>query len=107
MKFIRLMGPLGTVFALVLALAAPAAAAGNIAGVAGGMIEAGAGEWRMPWHGEGLKLPREACPSVRIKVMVITTVTSTIRVAPKLRASSLRSEEWNNIADQENLNYEL
>jgi hypothetical protein len=29
--------------------------------------------------------------------MVITTVTSTTSVAPKLRASSLRMEEWNNI----------
>ena len=29
--------------------------------------------------------------------MVITMVTSTTRVAPKLRASSLRMEEWNNI----------
>jgi hypothetical protein len=30
--------------------------------------------------------------------MVITTVTSTIKVAPKLRASSLRKEEWNNMS---------
>jgi hypothetical protein len=28
-------------------------------------------------------------------------------VVPKLRASSLRTEEWNNIAAKENLNYEL
>ena len=35
------------------------------------------------------------------------TVTSTTRVAPKLRASSLRREEWNNIATKENPNYEL
>jgi hypothetical protein len=30
--------------------------------------------------------------------MVITTVISTTSVAPKLRASSLRMEEWNNMA---------
>jgi hypothetical protein len=34
---------------------------------------------------------------VRIKVMVITIVTSTTSEAPKLRASSLRTVEWNNI----------
>ena len=43
------------------------------------------------------KLPRDASPSERINIMVMTTVTSTTRVAPKLRASSLRMEEWNNI----------
>jgi hypothetical protein len=32
--------------------------------------------------------------------MVITMVTNTINVAPKLRASSLRKEEWNNISDR-------
>ena len=31
---------------------------------------------------EGLKLPRDARPSVRISVTVITTVTRTISVAP-------------------------
>jgi hypothetical protein len=55
----------------------------------------------------GLKVPRDASPTVRISVMVITTVTSTTKVAPKLRASSLRMEEWNNIGPKENLNYEL
>ena len=45
----------------------------------------------------GAKLPRVACPRVRISVMVITTVISTIKVAPKLRESSLRTEEWNNM----------
>jgi hypothetical protein len=55
----------------------------------------------------GLKLPREASPKVRISTVVTTTVTSTTRVAPKLRASSLRSEEWNNIEAKENRNYEL
>ena len=74
---------------------------------------------------DGLKLPRETCPKVRIRVMVMTIVDSTTRVAPKLRANSFRIEEWNNIdADfngqrgaidlptqyptiLENLNYEL
>ena len=42
-------------------------------------------------------MPRDACPSVRISVMVTTTVAKTISVAPKLRDSSLRNEEWNNI----------
>ncbi len=32
-----------------------------------------------------------------MSIMVITMVTSTTRVAPKLRDSSLRREEWNNI----------
>src|SRR4051812_11927756 len=45
----------------------------------------------------GLTDPRLAWPSVRIRVMVMTIVTSTTRVAPKLRASSLRRDEWNNI----------
>ena len=45
----------------------------------------------------GLIKPREAWPSVRISTMVITMVTSTTRVAPKLRASSLRIEDWNNM----------
>ena len=45
----------------------------------------------------GFTLPWVAWPSVRISVIVITMVTSTTRVAPKLRASSLRREEWNNI----------
>jgi hypothetical protein len=45
----------------------------------------------------GLMKPREAWPRVRIKTMVITMVTSTTSVAPKLRASSLRIEDWNNI----------
>jgi hypothetical protein len=34
-------------------------------------------------------------------------VTSTTSVAPKLRASSLRMVEWNNIGQKENPNYEL
>jgi hypothetical protein len=34
-----------------------------------------------------------------MSVMVITTVTKTTKVAPKLRASSLRIEEWNNIGE--------
>jgi len=55
----------------------------------------------------GLKMPRPASPRVRMSVIVITTVTSTTKVAPKLRASSLRMEEWNNIWAKENLNYEL
>jgi hypothetical protein len=37
---------------------------------------------------------------VRISVIVMTTVASTISVAPKLRASSLRMEEWNNMDGQ-------
>src|SRR6476620_9345916 len=45
----------------------------------------------------GLTLPRLARLSVRISVIVITMVTSTTSVAPKLRASSLRRVEWNNI----------
>jgi hypothetical protein len=52
-------------------------------------------------------VPRDASPTVRISVMVITTVTNTTSVAPKVRASSLRMEEWNNMATKENLNYEL
>jgi hypothetical protein len=54
-----------------------------------------------------LKVPRDASPSVRISVMVITTVAKTTRVAPKLRASSLRIEEWNNMVENERVNYEL
>src|SRR3954469_4378549 len=46
----------------------------------------------------GFTLPRLARLKVRISVIVITMVTSTTSVAPKLRASSLRREEWNNIA---------
>jgi len=49
---------------------------------------------------DGLKLPRDACPRVRMSIIVITTVTSTISVAPKLRDSSRRKEEWNNIGKQ-------
>src|SRR6476619_5437368 len=45
----------------------------------------------------GLTLPRLAWLSVRISVIVMTMVTSTTSVAPKLRASSLRNDEWNNI----------
>ena len=56
---------------------------------------------------EGLTLPREACPRVRISIMVMTTVTSTTSVAPKLRASSLRIDESNNIGSKENTDYEL
>src|SRR5687768_6042090 len=48
----------------------------------------------------GLTLPRDAWLSVRIRVIVITMVTSTTSVAPKLRASSLRTVEWNNICGQ-------
>src|SRR5512140_596998 len=46
----------------------------------------------------GLTLPRVARLKVRISVIVITMVTNTTSVAPKLRASSLRRDEWNNIA---------
>ena len=46
----------------------------------------------------GLIKPRDAWPKVRISTMVITMVTKTTTVAPKLRASSLRIEDWNNIA---------
>ena len=42
-----------------------------------------------------------------MSIMVMTTVTSTTRVAPKLRASSLRMDESNNIGSKENTNYEL
>ena len=56
---------------------------------------------------EGLTLPREAWPRVRISIMVMTTVTSTTRVAPKLRASSLRMDESNNIGSNEKGHYEL
>ena len=56
---------------------------------------------------EGLTEPLDAWPSVRISIMVMMTVTSTTSVAPKLRASSLRMVEWNNIGQKENPNYEL
>ena len=46
---------------------------------------------------DGLTLPLDACPRVRMSIMVMTTVTSTTSVAPKLRASSLRMDESNNI----------
>jgi hypothetical protein len=39
--------------------------------------------------------------------MVITTVTSTTKVAPNVRASSLRMEEWNNMGAMKKVNYEL
>jgi hypothetical protein len=39
--------------------------------------------------------------------MVMTTVTNTTRVAPKLRASSLRMDESNHIGLKENTDYEL
>src|SRR5205085_3098935 len=42
-------------------------------------------------------VPLVARLSVRTSVIVITIVTSTTSVAPKLRASSLRKVEWNNI----------
>ena len=45
----------------------------------------------------GLMEPREAWPRVRISTMVMTMVMSTTSVAPKLRANSLRIEDWNNI----------
>jgi hypothetical protein len=35
-----------------------------------------------------------------MSIMVITMVSKTINVAPKLRESSLRMEEWNNISDR-------
>jgi hypothetical protein len=35
-----------------------------------------------------------------MSIMVITMVTNTMSVAPKLRDSSLRIEEWNNISDR-------
>jgi hypothetical protein len=41
--------------------------------------------------------PLAARPRVRISIMVITMVRMTTRVAPKLRASSLRTDESNNI----------
>jgi hypothetical protein len=37
----------------------------------------------------------------------MTTVTSTTRVAPKLRANSLRMDESNNIGSKEKGDYEL
>ena len=55
----------------------------------------------------GLNTPRVASLKVRISVIVVTTVTSTTRVAPKVRASSLRMDEWNNMETNERLNYEL
>jgi hypothetical protein len=55
----------------------------------------------------GLTLPRVACPSVRIRIMVMTMVDRATSEAPKLRDSSLRMEEWNNIGFKENTNYEL
>jgi hypothetical protein len=51
--------------------------------------------------------PRVASLKVRISVIVVTTVTSTTSVAPKVRASSLRMDEWNNMETNERLNYEL
>ena len=45
----------------------------------------------------GLITPLAAWPSMRINIMVITTVISTNSVAPKLRESSLRMDESNNI----------
>jgi hypothetical protein len=45
----------------------------------------------------GLTEPRAARPSVRISIMLITTVIKTTSTAPKLRESSRRMEEWNNI----------
>ena len=39
----------------------------------------------------------EAAPSVRMSSMVSTMVNRITSVAPKLRASSLRMDEWNNI----------
>ena len=56
---------------------------------------------------DGLTLPLEAWPRVRMSIMVMTTVTSTTSVAPKLRASSLRRDESNNIGSKENTDYEL
>ena len=41
----------------------------------------------------GLKPPRVVRPSTRNRVWVITMVSSTTKVAPKLRASSLRRVE--------------
>ena len=55
----------------------------------------------------GLNMPRVASPSVRITVVVITTVIRITKVAPKVRASSLRMEEWNNMDAVERANYEL
>ena len=48
---------------------------------------------------DGFTLPRLACPKVRIKMIVMTMVTRIKSVAPKLRAKSLRNEEWNNIGE--------
>ena len=56
---------------------------------------------------DGLTRPTDACPSVRINMTVTTMVTSTTRVAPKLRPSSLRREESNNIGRKENADYAL
>ena len=47
---------------------------------------------------DGFTCPAEAWPSVRISIIVITMVTSTTKVAPKLRPSSLRKDESNNIS---------
>jgi len=56
----------------------------------------------------GLTLPREAKPKVRMSSMVNTMMNNTTSVAPKLRASSWRMEDWNNIeSKQENINYGL
>ncbi len=50
----------------------------------------------------GSTLPLEAAPKVRMSSMVSTMVNRITSVAPKLRASSLRMDEWNNIDWRQN-----
>ena len=42
---------------------------------------------------EGLTLPLEACPRVRISIIVTTMVINMTTVAPKLRDNSLRMDD--------------
>jgi hypothetical protein len=65
------------------------------------------GEAHDQHHVGGADAAARGLPRVRISIMVITTVTSTTSVAPKLRASSLRMDESNNIGSKENTDYEL
>ena len=48
-------------------------------------------------------MPLAAWPTTRINIIVMTMVRMTTRVAPKPRASSLRSVESNNICPPQNL----
>ena len=43
------------------------------------------------------RLKIDQFPNIDLPVVVITTVIRITKVAPKVRASSLRMEEWNNI----------